>query len=50
MVCSATQELIPQTVEGITEVKWVKTKDIKEPMKNTYPSIKNILSTFFDTP
>jgi 8-oxo-dGTP pyrophosphatase MutT (NUDIX family) len=50
MTCPSAQSLIPQTMEGITEVKWVKTKDIKEPMKNTYPSIKNILSTFFDTP
>ena len=50
MTCSSTQTLIPQTVEDITEVKWVKTIDIKEPIKNTYPSIKNILTTFFDTP
>ena len=44
------QELTPQTEEHITDIKWVKTIDIKEPMKNTYPSIKNILSIFFDTP
>ena len=50
MTCSSKQELIPQTEEHITEIKWVKTMDIKEPLKNTYPSIKNILSTFFDTP
>ena len=50
MTCSATQTLVPQTVEDITEVKWVKTKDIKEPMQNTYPSIKNIFGKFFDTP
>ncbi len=50
MTCSSNQTLIPQTGENITEVKWVKTKDIKEPMENTYPSIKNILSTFFDEP
>ena len=32
------------------EIKWVKTMDIKEPVKNTYPSIKDILAKFFDTP
>lgn len=50
MTCPARQKLIPQTDEHITEVKWVKTMDIKEPMKNTYPSIKDILSKFFDAP
>ena len=50
MTCSSTQTLIPQAVEDITEVKWVKTKDIKEPMQNTYPSIKDILRRFFDEP
>lgn len=50
MTCPAKQELTPQTEEHITEVKWVKTMDIKEPMKNTYPSIKDILSKFFDAP
>lgn len=50
MTCHAEQETAPQTEEHITEVKWVKTKDISEYMKNTYPSINNILSVFFDTP
>lgn len=50
MTCSSGQELIPQVEEHITEIKWVKTIDIREPIKNTYPSIKNILSIFFDTP
>jgi ADP-ribose pyrophosphatase YjhB (NUDIX family) len=50
MTCSSKQELVPQTVEDISEVKWVDTKDIKKPMENTYPSIKDILSTFFDEP
>jgi len=50
MTCSSKQELQPQTEEHITEIKWVKTLDIKEPLQNTYPSIKNILSTFFDEP
>lgn len=50
MVCQGEQKLIPQTEEDITEIKWVATKDIKAPMANTYPGIKDILSTFFDEP
>lgn len=50
MACAAKQGTLPQIEENITEVKWVKTKDIKEPMKNTYPSIKDILGKFFDAP
>ncbi len=50
ITCSSKQQFVPQTEEQITEIKWVKTIDIKEPVKNTYPSIKNILNTFFDTP
>lgn len=40
----------PQAEEDITEIKWFKTKDIKKPMANTYSTIKDILSLFFDTP
>jgi 8-oxo-dGTP pyrophosphatase MutT (NUDIX family) len=50
MTCPAKQILVPQTEEDITGIKWVKTKDIMEPIANTYPSIKDILSNFFDTP
>jgi 8-oxo-dGTP pyrophosphatase MutT (NUDIX family) len=50
MTCSSKQELKPQTEEHITGIKWVKTQDIADPVQNTYPSIKNILGTFFDTP
>ena len=50
MTCAAKQDPLPQTEENITDAKWVSTKDIKEPMKNTYPSIKDILVEFFDTP
>ena len=48
--CPAKQELLPQTIEDITEVKWFKTKDIKKPVGNTYATIKDILQSFFDTP
>jgi len=50
MTCSSKQTLVPQAEEDISAIKWVNTKDIKEPMKNTYASIKDIIGTFFDTP
>ncbi|HMC98808.1 MAG TPA: NUDIX domain-containing protein [Ferruginibacter sp.] len=50
MTCPAGQEPTPQTTEHITEARWIKTKDIKKPMENTYPSIKDILGKFFDEP
>jgi 8-oxo-dGTP pyrophosphatase MutT (NUDIX family) len=50
MTCSSKQHLQPQTEEQITDIKWVKTLNIKEPIQNTYPSIKDILAKFFDTP
>lgn len=50
MTCPAGQKLVPQTEEDITETKWISTKDIKEPVANTYPSIKDILGKFFDEP
>ena len=50
VTCSGNQPLQPQTEEDITDIKWIKTKDIKQPMANTYPSIKDILSEFFDEP
>ena len=48
--CSSKQELVPQTGEDISEVKWFKTQNIKTPTSNTYATIKDILHTFFDTP
>lgn len=47
---SPNQELVPQTEEDITEVKWFKTRDIKTPVSNTYENIKDILHRFFDEP
>ena len=48
--CNSRQELQPQTEEDISETKWVKTKDIREPMSNTYENIKDIMRRFFDEP
>lgn len=44
------QQLQPQVEENITLIKWIKTKDIKTPMQNTYGSIKDIMHRFFDQP
>ena len=45
MTISEEQKLIPQTEEGITEVKWVAENRIeKEVLVNTYASIKGIFS------
>jgi ADP-ribose pyrophosphatase YjhB (NUDIX family) len=48
--CKSDQELQPQTEEDITETRWIKTRDIKQPMSNTYENIKDILGRFFDEP
>ncbi len=48
--CRGKQVLSPQTQEDITEAKWIQTRLIKEPMANTYKTIRDIMATFFDTP
>ena len=48
--CSSDQDIAPQTEEDITEVKWIPTQKIKEPMNNTYETIKDIMREFFDKP
>lgn len=50
MTCRASQPLTPQTEEAITEARWIPTQNMKVPMADTYPSIKDILSVFFDAP
>lgn len=49
-VSNGEQHTAAQTEEDILEVKWIHTRNIKEPMANTYQNIKDILSVFFDTP
>ncbi len=44
MNVSGKQVLTPQTEEDIVEVKWVKKKDLKLYLDNSYPSIKDVLS------
>ncbi len=47
---AGTKKTVPQKEEDIEEVKWVSTRNIKEPMANTYKNIKDIMTVFFDTP
>lgn len=44
------QDTRAQTEEDITEVCWIATKNIREPMLNTYESIRDIMHAFFDEP
>lgn len=50
LISKGKQHTAAQTEEDISEVKWINTRNIKEPMANTYQNIKDILSVFFDTP
>lgn len=48
--CSSKQSTVAQAEEDITEVKWIPTQKIKEPMADTYENIRDIMRLFFDTP
>lgn len=48
--CDTAQKLAPQLAEDITEAKWIQTKNIKEPMSDTYENIRDVMRAFFDTP
>lgn len=48
--CPGEENLTPQTEEDITDVRWIPAARIAEPMKNTYESIREILTVFFNTP
>jgi ADP-ribose pyrophosphatase YjhB (NUDIX family) len=43
-------KLVPQKEEGITEAKWMNTNELKSAMKNTFPSVQDVVSHFFKTP
>ena len=38
MTCQNDQETVPQTEEGITEIRWVEKSDLKELLQQTYPT------------
>jgi len=48
--CNSKQALLPQLAEDITQVEWIKTRDIETPMSDTYENIKEITAKFFDEP
>jgi ADP-ribose pyrophosphatase YjhB (NUDIX family) len=41
-----TQDLIPQTEEGITEVKWIAKADLPSYVANSYDNIKDVLAGY----
>ena len=43
MDCKGKEKLKPQKEEGITEVKWFKKGQIEPIVKNTFPSIMDVL-------
>jgi len=43
MKAGGDQKLIPQTTEDIHEIKWVKTDELKQYMKNMFPSVTDVL-------
>ena len=43
MSCKGKQNLVPQTIENITEIKWVRKSELKTVLSNSYPSIIQIL-------
>ncbi len=46
ITCTGVQQLIPQTEEDITAIKWIAIKNIDEPLLNTYSNIKNVIAIF----
>lgn len=44
MNSSDTNTLVPQTEEGITEVKWMNEKEIEKAMENTFLSILDVMN------
>ncbi len=45
MQCNDDSKLIPQLEEGITKVKWVRKDKLASILKNTYPSIQEVIKT-----
>ncbi|PKP36432.1 MAG: hypothetical protein CVT98_07945, partial [Bacteroidetes bacterium HGW-Bacteroidetes-15] len=43
MKFSGKEEPTPQTIENITEVRWVNKNDLANYIENTYPSIRDVL-------
>lgn len=48
MTCKSEQNLIPQTIEEITEVKWFKNDELDEVLANTYSSIRELIKKYLN--
>ncbi len=46
MICTGSQNLVPQLEEDITEVKWFSEKDLYIPLRNTYASLRKLLENY----
>lgn len=42
MTCTGESDLVPQTEEGITEVRWVAKSELPELLSQTYPTIVEV--------
>ena len=42
MTCNGESDLVPQTEEGITEVRWVAKSELPELLSQTYPTIVEV--------
>jgi 8-oxo-dGTP pyrophosphatase MutT (NUDIX family) len=47
LMCKNDQQLTPQTEENITAIQWVNKNELAIQLSNTYPSIKDILKSFY---
>ncbi len=47
LMCKNEQQLTPQTEENITAIQWVNKNELEIQLSNTYPSIKDILKSFY---
>ncbi len=50
MFAPSGQRLIPDSKEGISEVKWISEEEMKSIAKNTYPSIRELLGVSCEMP
>ena len=48
MTYSGSEELVPQTEEGITAVKWVASDQMQLQLDRTYPSILDVLNSYLN--
>jgi len=47
MACLDDSDMLPQTEEGIEEVKWMKKREVKEAMNNTFVTIKKVVKAYY---